>query len=347
MSKCIIIAEVGVNHNGSIELAKKHIDAAKTAGVDYVKFQTFKTEKLVTKKGSKANYQKLNNSDSETQFEMLKKLELSERDFLELNTYCLNNQIGFLSTGFDLESLDFLNEEINQEIFKIPSGEITNFPYLRKVASFGKPVILSTGMCIIPDIEKAVNVLTNYGCKREQITILHCNTAYPTPLEDVDLNAMNHIKKELRLKVGYSDHTEGVVVSIAAVSLGATVIEKHFTFDKQASGPDHKASLSFDELNDLVRAIRNVEKALSGDGIKKITKSESANIKIARKGIYLLRNKSQGESISETDITTLRPLDENGICAMEWDNIIGKQLIKNVSAFEPLTFNDLNFNFKT
>ena len=341
MKKCMIIAEVGVNHNGSLQLAKKHIDAAKNAGADFVKFQTFKTEKLVTKKGSKANYQKEDNSDNETQFEMLKKLELKEDDFIELNNYCKKCEIGFLSTGFDIDSLDFLNNVIDQKIFKIPSGEITNFPYLKKIASFGKQVILSTGMSNIEDIKKAITVLKKYGTKQEEITILHCNTAYPTPFEDVNLKAMNHIKMEFGSHIGYSDHTEGIEIPIAAVTLGATVIEKHITYDKNAPGPDHKASINFVELNTMVKSIRNVEKALSGDGIKTVSDSEKSNINIARKGIYLTKDKFQGGFISESDLIALRPLEEGGISAIEWEIVVGAELKQNVIKGSLLTNKDL------
>lgn len=325
-NKVLIIAEAGVNHNGDIGLAKKLIDAAAAAGVDYVKFQTFNSKKLVSKNAQKAAYQKENVSNSsESQLAMLQKLELSKADHLELIAYCNSKKIKFLSTGFDLESLDFLNE-LGVDLFKIPSGEITNLPYLRKIAGFGKPIILSTGMADMQEIKDAFNVLTKNGKKKEQITILHCNTEYPTPMEDVNLHAMNTIATSFDAFVGYSDHTLGIEVSIAAVALGATVIEKHFTLDRAMEGPDHKASLEPNELKAMVKAIRNIELAL-GHGRKEPSKSEKKNKEIVRKSIVAIENIKKGETFSEKNIAVKRP--GNGISPMLWDTIIGKVATKN------------------
>ena len=268
MGKVIIIAEAGVNHNGDVGKAKELIDKAKEAGVDYVKFQTFKAEKGVSKKALKANYQIENTQNSsESQLEMVKKLELSFDQFVELEKYCQQKGVQFLSTGFDSESLVFL-AQLGITIAKVPSGEITNLPYLRQVASLFPEVILSTGMATIDEIKDTVKVLTDNGVSKDKITILHCNTEYPTPMEDVNLKAMLHIQRELGLSIGYSDHTLGIEVPIAAVALGATVIEKHFTLDKTLPGPDHKASLEPNELKAMVSAIRTIEKAIGGSGLK-------------------------------------------------------------------------------
>ncbi|WP_296381620.1 N-acetylneuraminate synthase [Winogradskyella sp.] len=320
MTKTLIIAEAGVNHNGDIQLAKKLIDAAAEAGVDYVKFQTFKSKKLVSKNAEKASYQKENTGDSsESQLKMLQKLELSEADHLDLISYCKTKNIKFLSTAFDLESIDFLNK-LNIDLFKVPSGELTNYPYLEKIGSLGKPIIISTGMATMEDIESAINVVTKNGASLNDITILHCNTEYPTPMHDVNLKAMQTIAKKFNVPIGYSDHTLGIEIPTAAVALGAIVIEKHFTLDKTLTGPDHKASLEPDELKNMVTAIRHIEKAL-GHGRKEPTQSELKNKDIARKSIVASKTISKGDILTEDNITTKRP--GNGISAMEWPNIIG------------------------
>lgn len=339
MNKTIIIAEAGVNHNGDIDTAKKLIDVAAEAGVDYVKFQSFKADKLVSPDAKKADYQNKNIKGSDTQYEMLKKLELNEDSHHILIKYCNNKGIKFLSTGFDLDSLEFLNK-IGIRLAKIPSGEITNYPYLKKVAQLYSEVILSTGMSDMDDIKKAFAILLKFGVKKENITILHCNTEYPTQMSDVNLKAMLHIQKELDVKIGYSDHTLGIEVPIAAVALGAIVIEKHFTLDRNFKGPDHKASLEPNELKDMVSAIRNIEKAISGNGVKEQSLSEKKNIHIARKSIHLSRNLKTGSIISEKDIIPLRPGD--GICTMNWDSVIGKKVIKDLKKFTKLTLKDLS-----
>lgn len=316
----LIIAEAGVNHNGDMEMAKQLIDVAADAGVDYVKFQTFKSEKLVSKNAEKASYQKENTGDSsESQLKMLQKLELSETDHLELIAYCKSKNIKFLSTAFDVESIDFLNK-LNIDLFKIPSGELTNYPYLEKIGSLEKPIIISTGMATLDEIGQAMAVLLRNGALRHQITILHCNTEYPTPMEDVNLNAMETIAETYSVAIGYSDHTLGIEVPIAAVALGATVIEKHFTLDKTLPGPDHKASLEPSELKAMVKAIRNIEDAL-GDEEKEPTPSELKNIKVARKSIVASASIKKGDILTKENITTKRP--GTGISAMEWPNIIG------------------------
>lgn len=320
MSKVLIIAEAGVNHNGSIELAKKLIDVAADAGANYVKFQTFKAENLVSKKAKKAEYQIININDGDnSQFSMLKKLELSEDKHIELQQYCKKKNIGFLSTGFDIESIELL-ESLKIPLYKIPSGEITNKPYLQYIAKKQKPVILSTGMSNMREIKQAVSVLTKQGLKKRQITILHCNTEYPTPFEDVNLKAMLTIKNELKVAVGYSDHTVGVEVPIAAVALGAVVIEKHFTLDRNMDGPDHKASLEPNELKEMIIAIRNIEKAI-GSSIKKPSKSERKNIIIARKSIVAKNLIKKGELLTVNNLTVKRP--GNGITPMKWDSVLG------------------------
>jgi len=329
MSKTLIIAEAGVNHNGSLELAKQLIDAAAEAGVDYVKFQTFKTENLVSKQAPKAEYQKRNTGDSEhSQFSMLKKLELSPEQHVELIDYCQKKGVRFFSTAFDLDSIDFLSG-LKLGLWKIPSGEITNYPYLKKIALRKEPVILSTGMSDLEDIGNAIRVLEQYGVKREKITVLHCNTEYPTPMADVNLRAMQTIKKLLGVKVGYSDHTLGIEVPIAAVALGAEVIEKHFTLSREMEGPDHKASLEPDELKAMVKAIRHVEIAL-GSGNKKITESEAKNRAVARKSIVASSFIQKGEVFTENNISIKRP--GTGISPMEWENVLGQIAKKD---FEP------------
>lgn len=328
MNRTLIIAEAGVNHNGDIQLAKKLIDAAANAGVDYVKFQTFNSKKLVSKKAQKADYQKENTSKiNESQLEMLQKLELTKEMHLELIQYCNLKKIKFLSTGFDLESIEFLNQ-LNIDLFKVPSGEITNLPYLRKISGLGKPIIISTGMADMHEIKEALSVLTLEGVKIEDITILHCNTEYPTPMCDVNLNAMNTIGETLGVAIGYSDHTLGIEIPIAAVAMGATVIEKHFTLDKSMDGPDHKASLEPNELKAMVTAIRNIEIAL-GHGIKEPSESEKKNKTIARKSIVAQCNIEKGAVFTKENITVKRP--GNGISPMLWDTIIGTSASKNYS----------------
>jgi N,N'-diacetyllegionaminate synthase len=318
--KTFIIAEAGVNHNGSVEIAKRMIEVAKECGADAIKFQTFKAEEVVSKYAPKAEYQKQTTGDIESHLQMLKKLELSFDDFIVLKEYCDKLGIMFLSTPFDFESIDFLNS-LGLEIFKIPSGEITNLPYLEKIGKLRKKVILSTGMADLGEIEDALDILTSCGTKKEDITILHCNTEYPTPYEDVNLLAMLTIKEAFKVKVGYSDHTLGIEIPIAAVALGASVIEKHFTLDRNMQGPDHKSSLEPNELKAMVRAIRNVEKAL-GDGIKKPSPSEIKNKIIVRRSIVAKRNIKRGEIFNEENITVKRPA--TGISPMRWYEILGK-----------------------
>jgi len=332
MSKTYIIAEAGVNHNGNIFLAKKLIDIAKNAGADAVKFQTFITKELLTKDAKKALYQKTKES---TQFEMIKKLELSFEDFIELKKYCDNKGIEFLSTPFDLQSARFLNE-LGMKIFKIPSGEITNYLLLREIAKFKKPIILSTGMSNIDEIKEALNVLIRFGAKKEQITILHCNSEYPTPFNDVNLKAMLTIKEKFGTNIGYSDHTLGIEVSIAAVAMGASVIEKHFTISNELTGPDHKASLTPFELKKMVKAIRNIEISL-GDGIKRVSLSEAKNKIVARKFIVAKKDIKKGEIFSEENLTIKRTGIE-GISPMRWEEIVGKKANKDYKIDEIINF---------
>lgn len=329
MKHVTIIAEAGVNHNGSIELAKQLVDKAVDAGVDYIKFQTFKASKLVTKAAKQAEYQQKNiGKEGDSQYQMLKKLELSPEDHEVLIAYCKEKGIKFFSTSFDFDSIEYLHS-LNLGLWKIPSGEITNYPYLKKIAQYGESVILSTGMCEVNDISAAMNVLLKYGVKREQIVILHCNTEYPTPFEDVNLRAMQALKDEFKVEVGYSDHTKGIEVPIAAVALGATVIEKHFTLDRNMEGPDHKASLEPDELKAMVSAIRNIEKAVGGDGTKHISDSERKNIAIARKSIVAARGIKAGEVFTEQNLTVKRP--GTGISPMRWEEVVGTKAIKDFS----------------
>jgi len=317
----VIIAEAGVNHNGSIDTAKKMIDAAAEAGVNLVKFQTFKAETLVTETAEKAEYQKTMTGKVESQFEMLKKLELDRVAHTELINYCEQKDIQFLSTAFDHGSIDLL-ADLNIPFYKIPSGEITNLPYLRHVGCMSKPVVMSTGMAALEEVRAAMDVLLHAGLKKDDLTILHCNAEYPTPMEDVNLRAMLTIRDELGVNVGYSDHTLGVEVPVAAVAMGATVIEKHFTLDRTLPGPDHAASLEPDELKAMVMAIRNIEKAM-GDGIKKPSNSEKKNIPIVRKSIVVKRPIKEGEVFSEDNLTVKRP--GTGISPMKWDEMIGKR----------------------
>ncbi len=321
-----VIAEGGVNHNGSLALAKRLVDAASDAGADIIKFQTFKADRLVTKKAKQAEYQKRNLNDSEdSQYEMLKKLELSEAAHRELITYCNGKGIRFWSTAFDQESIEYL-KSLELGLWKIPSGEITNYPYLKKIASFNEPVIMSTGMCGMTDISNAINALTKNGLDREKITLLHCNTEYPTPMGDVNLRAMVTMHESFGLKTGYSDHTEGIEVPVAAVALGAEVIEKHLTLDRGMAGPDHKASLEPEEFKAMVSAIRNIEKAL-GNRTKAVTDSERRNIDIARKSIVASRPIEKGERLTADNLTVKRP--GNGISPMRWEEIIGSTAIRD------------------
>jgi N,N'-diacetyllegionaminate synthase len=327
-----IIAEAGVNHNGSIKLAKKLIDVASAAGANAVKFQTYKTDSLATKKARKAIYQKKTTNKEESQYDMLKKLELNFQAHKELISYCRIKKIIFLSSSFDHESIDLLND-LGLEILKIPSGEITNLPYLRHVGKLNKKIILSTGMSNINEIKNALNILVNSGTKKNNITVLHANTEYPTSMEDVNLRAMSRLGKQLNINFGYSDHTLGIEVDIAAVAMGARCIEKHFTLDRNMEGPDHKASLEPNELKAMVKAIRNIEIAL-GSSVKKPSRSELRNIKIVRKSIVTRVAIKKGEILSEKNLTTKRP--GGGISPMEWDEIIGTRAKKNYDEDEPL-----------
>lgn len=320
MTKTFIIAEAGVNHNGLLELAKKLVDVAVEAGADAVKFQTFKADKLVSRGAQKAAYQKQTTSVEESQYEMIKKLELDENAHRELIRYCGQKQILFLSTPFDHDSIDLLNN-FGMPIFKIPSGEVTNLPYLRHIGHLGKEVILSTGMANLGEIEDALEILMQSGVPKEKITVLHATTEYPCPIEEVNLRAMQTIRAAFGVKVGYSDHTQGIAVPIAAVAMGACVIEKHFTLDRTMEGPDHKASLEPEELKAMVQAIRHIDQAL-GDGIKKPSKSEAKNIDIARKSIVASRQIKIGESFSADNVTIKRP--GNGISPMRWDEVLGQ-----------------------
>ena len=339
MTKTIIIAEAGVNHNGSFDLAKKLVESAASSGADYVKFQTFKTELNISKTAKKAKYQIVNTKNKvETQFEMVKKLELSFDEFLKIKLFCDKLKIGFLSTGFDFESVDFL-DSLGMDYFKVPSGDITNKPLLKHIASKKRPIILSTGMANMNEIEMALDILTKHGCEKNQITVLHCNTEYPTPFEDVNLKAMNSIGEFLGVNIGYSDHSLGISVPIAAVALGAKIIEKHFTLDKNLEGPDHKCSLNPDELKKMVTSIRDVEKSLSGDGNKEPSKSEKVNIDIARKSLHINTTLKQGETLKEEHIICLRPGD--GISPMNIDQVLGLKIKKDLNSFTKLQITDL------
>ena len=318
-----IIAEAGVNHNGCIKTAMELIDYASVSGADAIKFQTFKADSLVTSYAKKAEYQKQVNKHEENQYEMIKKLELNYSDHLTLSKYAFEKKIEFLSTPFDLESIDLLFE-LGLEKFKIPSGEITNLPYLEKIGQLNKEIILSTGMSTLKEIEQAINVLISSGSQKEKLTVLHCNTEYPTPLIDVNLRAMANIGKTFNVNFGYSDHTLGIHVPVAAVSMGAKIIEKHFTCDKNMEGPDHKASISPQELNQMVKLIKNTEIAL-GKSIKEPTASEIKNIKIARKSIVAKTSIKKGENFSLNNLTTKRPGD--GISPMKWYDVL-KQVAK-------------------
>lgn len=323
MDKVYIIAEAGVNHNGSIEIAKKLVDAAYAAGADAIKFQTFKAEKLVCKNAQKAAYQKITTANNESQFDMLKKLELTQNMHEILLRYCKEKNIDFLSTPFDCESMKYLIG-LGINTIKIPSGEITNYPYLREIGKTKKKVIISTGMSTLEEVRSAIEVLKSNGS--EEIIALHCNTEYPTPFRDVNLRAMLTIKGDLNIPVGYSDHTSGIEVPIAAVALGATVIEKHFTLDRNMEGPDHKASLEPAELKAMVSSIRNIELAM-GSGIKEPSPSEIPNINVARKSIIAKCPIRKGEILTEDNLITKRP--GNGISSMRWHEVLGTRAIRD------------------
>lgn len=322
-----------MNHNGSLEMGFELIDAASDAGADIVKFQTFKAEKLVTQSAAKADYQLGTTDVQETQFEMIKKLELSYDMHLKLISKCKEKGIRFSSTGFDTSSVDVLIE-LGVDFLKVPSGEITNLPYLRHVGSKGLPIILSTGMSTIQEVKAALKVLELAGSKKSDITVLHCNTDYPTPMEDVNLRAMLLMECELGLKVGYSDHTLGIEVPIAAVAMGATVIEKHFTLDRCMDGPDHAASLEPDELKQMVKSIRNIEKA-KGDEVKKPSNNEEKNISIVRKSIVATKEIKVGDEFTTGNLGVKRP--GTGISPMHWDEVVGKVASKNFKPDELIT----------
>lgn len=325
MAHTIIIAEAGVNHNGSMELARKMVDAAHRCGVDYVKFQTFKADKIANRFASQAEYQQNNLKKKSSQVDMLRQLELRFVDFVKLKEYCYETGVNFMSTPFDLDSIDFL-AGLGMDYMKIPSGEITNLPYLRKIAQTGIPVIMSTGMCRMGEIEDAMDVLYTGGLTTDKITLLHCNTEYPTPMIDVNLKAMDTLRSAFGTKVGYSDHTKGIEVPIAAVAMGASVIEKHFTLDRTLPGPDHVASLEPDELKRMVDSIRNIEIAI-GHSEKCVSESERKNIAVARKSIVAARDIKRGEILSEDNLTVKRP--GNGISPMMWDSVIGQAAPKD------------------
>lgn len=331
MNRTLIIAEAGVNHNGDINLAKKLVDAAADAGVDYVKFQTFKAENLVLKKAKKADYQVTNTGNSDSQFDMLKSLELTYENHDILIDYCESKHVKFLSTAFDFESIEFLKNKL--DFYKIPSGEITNLPYLEKVAKLGLSIVMSTGMANMQEVKDALAVLITNGIDKKNITILHCNTEYPTPMKDVNLTAMLSIEKELGVKIGYSDHTLGIEIPIAAVALGAKVIEKHFTLDRNMEGPDHRASLEPAELKAMVTGIRNIEIAL-GNGIKQPSESEGKNLVVARKSIVAISDIKQGDTLTEENIGVKRP--GTGISPMNWHKIIGTKAGKDYQEDELL-----------
>lgn len=327
MIHTIIIAEAGVNHNGSLELAKQLVKKAYEAGADYVKFQTFKAEKGISRKAKKAEYQIENTGkEEESQLEMVKKLELSYEDHQILIDYCNELGIKFFSTAFDFDSIEYLHS-LNLGLWKIPSGEVTNYPFLKRVAAYNEKTILSTGMCDMVDVRAAVEALYKNGLSKENLILLHCNTEYPTPFEDVNLKAMGALREEFGVEVGYSDHTKGIEVPIAAVALGATVIEKHFTLDRNMEGPDHKASLEPDDLKAMVSAIRNIEKAVGGDGTKHISNSERKNIAIARKSIIAARDIKKGEMLTEENLTVKRP--GTGITPMRWEEVLGTKAIRD------------------
>lgn len=323
-----IIAEAGVNHNGDINIAKQLVDVAVEAGADAVKFQTFIGEKCVSSKAEKAAYQKQTVGEAGSQLDMIKKLELPQDAFCVLKEYCEKKKIKFMSTAFDVDSAMFLND-IGVDVFKISSGEITNYPLLKVIGQFKKRVIMSTGMSEVHEIKAAIDILKQYGTN--DISVLHCNTQYPTPMEDVNLKTMQQLRNELDLPIGYSDHTLGIEVPIAAAALGAEIIEKHFTMNRNMEGPDHRASLEPDELKKMVEGIRNIEKAL-GDGIKRVSPSEKENLNIVRKSIVASVAINKGDVFTENNITVKRP--GNGISPMRWNEVIGKKAARNFEADE-------------
>ena len=332
MMHTVIIAEAGVNHNGSLELAKQLVEKAVEAGADYIKFQTFKASKLVTKAAKQAEYQQKNiGKEGDSQYQMLKKLELTPEDHEVLIAYCKKNGIKFFSTAFDFDSIEYLHS-LNLGLWKIPSGEVTNFPFLKRVAAFNEKTILSTGMCDMEDVRAAVEALYQNGLSKENLILLHCNTEYPTPFEDVNLKAMDALREEFGVEVGYSDHTKGIEVPIAAVALGASVIEKHFTLDRNMEGPDHKASLEPDELKAMVSAIRNIEKAVGGDGTKHVSESEYKNMAIARKSIVAACDIKAGDTFTEQNLTVKRP--GSGISPMRWEEVLGNKAKRNFNEDE-------------
>jgi N,N'-diacetyllegionaminate synthase len=335
-SKVFIIAEAGINHNGRLDLAYELVDVAKEAGADAIKFQTFKAENVVSRVADKAEYQKKATSSDESQLEMIKKLELSFDDFVKLKIYCDKKGIMFLSTPFDHQSIDFLYNLI--DIYKIPSGEIINYPYLKHIAAKNKHIIMSTGMANLGEIEEAIDTIRSVNSEA-QISLLHCTTNYPTPYEEVNLKAMQTLAAAFKLPIGYSDHTLGIEVPIAAVAMGAKLIEKHFTLDKKLTGPDHRASLEPGELKEMIKAIRNIEKAL-GDGIKKPNKSEIEIMKVARRSLITTRDIRAGEIIKESDIIIKRP--GTGILPKFKEIVIGMRIINNISQDEPFRWE----NFK-
>ncbi len=333
----IIIAEAGVNHNGEIELAKQLVEVAAQCGADFVKFQTFKTDKLVSKHVKQADYQSENTGKIESQYDMLKRLELSEEEHYILKEHCKSNNIGFLSTGFDYDSLILLSK-LGVDLWKIPSGELTNLPYLRYMAIQPQPLVLSTGMANIHEVEEALKVLLSKGKSKDEITLLHCTTEYPTPYNEVNLNAMIMMGEKFKINYGYSDHTKGIEIPIAAVAMGASLIEKHFTLDNNLPGPDHKASLEPKELKEMVSAIRNVEMAL-GDGVKQPSISEIKNKIAARKSIHISMDLAANHVIEENDLEMKRP--GNGISPMEMDKVIGRSLKQSIALGEMLKWDDL------
>ena len=332
MGRSIIIAEAGINHNGKIALAKRLVDVSAAAGADFVKFQTFEAGNLATSRAPKAAYQLVNSDKEQTQLTMLSNLQLTKSMHFELLKYCGNKKIGFLSSAFDITSLEFLST-LKLKYFKIPSGEITNLPYLLEVGKYGRPIILSTGMSTLSEIRFALKTLVKAGTPKSKIIVLHCNTEYPTPPADVNLLAMCDIKKSLKIAVGYSDHTIGIDIPIAAVTLGAVVIEKHITLDRSMDGPDHLASLEPDEFSAMVKSIRRIELAL-GTRRKKISKSEKKNLIVVRKSIVASKNIAKGELFSEQNITTKRPGD--GISPLEWANVLGTKAKRNFSKDEQI-----------
>ena len=330
MRNVLIIAEAGVNHNGDYELAKQLVIKAKEAGADYVKFQTAKPELVISKFAEMAEYQKTNTGKVESQLDMCKKIHLKLTDYAPLKAYCEEVGIKFISTPFDLVSIDVL-ESLDMDFWKIPSGEITDYPYLVKIAKTQRPVVMSTGMCEVEEIRDALKVLLDNGLTKDKISLLHCNTEYPTPMKDVNLRAMLELKEEFGVRVGYSDHTQGIEVPIAAVAMGAEIIEKHFTLDHNMPGPDHKASLEPQELKAMVTAIRNIEQAM-GDKHKHVSDSERKNIAIARKSIIASKDIKEGEIFSEENLTVKRP--GNGINPMRWNEIIGKTAVRDFTEDE-------------